>query len=90
MSETIEKNQDAKNILAEKPDDSTWDVTVTRVRQELSKCLDELPLKPHDPNLMLEISNRLKSLACMLDKLVSVYAELSKLPDSGSLKQDKS
>ena len=83
MSETIEKNQ-ADSTSIEKPDDSTWNTTIKYVRDEISKCLDTKGLDTVSPSSadlcqILNLSNRLKSLACTLDKLEAVYRELSEL-----------
>ena len=86
MSETIEKNQVGDNINIEQPDDNTWNLIIKYVREELSECLDDLPLKSDDPSRILKTSTRLKSLACTLDKLADVYGELSRLQTLASRK----
>ena len=79
MSETTEKNQIGDKIDTEQPDDNTWNLIIKHARDELSKCLDELPKGLHDPDEMLKSLNRLQSLVCTLDKLADVYRELLKL-----------
>ena len=69
MSETIEKNQYFS-------DTSTWDLAIKYIRNEISQCLEFVPLEQPDPDKIEILSNRLKMLVCTLDRLQAAYDEL--------------
>ena len=89
MSETTEKNQDSDNDITKTNDKSTWDLAIKHIRVELNECLSLVPLKQPDPDKILVLSDRLKTLACTLDKLEVAYRGLLELREIVSKNQDQ-
>ena len=89
MSETIEKNQDSDNDITKTNDKSTWDLAIKHIRVELNECLSLVPLKHPDPDKILVLSERLKTLVCTLDKLEALYRGLLELRKSLPKNRDK-
>lgn len=89
MSETTKKNQDGDNDITKTADKSTWDLAIKHIREELNYCISLVPLGKVDPDKILVLSNRLKTLDCTLDKLKAVYCELLELRETVSKNPDK-
>ena len=79
MSETIEKNQDSDNDITKTNDKSTWDLAIKHIRVELNECLSLVPLAEVDPDDLLSLLKRLKSLVRTLGKLAAAYDMLGEL-----------
>ena len=89
MGKTTEKNQVDSNTSAENPDNSTWNKTIKYVQKELEESIHLAPSNPDDLCQILNLSKRLKSLACTLDKLEAAYRGLLELREIVSENQDK-